>query len=77
MRVSYKEIKSAEWVGKNTVRIRLRSSFNFASSSQIAEMNQWCEENCQGYWYSGSTTFFSLFDFANPTDSVIFKLRWG
>jgi len=76
MRVSYKKIVP-EWAGKNKVRIRLRSSFDSAYASHIAGMDRWCEENCRGDWYRGATTYFAFFDFSDPIDSVLFKLRWG
>ena len=91
MHVSYTAEGVKDWFGKNKVQIYLREldkpgSFDGnlrAKRRHADDMIQWCEENCSGDWLCDVDKgfelpfSFGLFDFSEPNDALIFKLRWG
>ena len=66
------------------VQVRLDDRF-MNRNSHFDEMTQWCDESCNGSWcfnidfdqYLGKTFYFVIFEFYEPSDAVMFKLRGG
>ena len=39
--------------------------------------NNWCKENCEGYYTHSLTSLYCFWEFSLATDAMAFKLRWS